>query len=81
MARRLMRRVDSRRDWFAICETWRDSRCDSSAMPVRLSPMLCHVRGRFGWRAENASDVAGFYEPEVGIYCPDCWEREFGDGA
>ena len=30
-----------------------------------------------GWRAELAPDDAGNDEPEVPVYCPACWEREF----
>ena len=31
-----------------------------------------------GWRAELAPDD-GVDETEVPVYCPACWDREFGD--
>jgi hypothetical protein len=34
-----------------------------------------------GWRAELAPDDEGVDALEVPLYCPDCWEREFGNAA
>lgn len=31
-------------------------------------------RSGSGWHAEEAADGARI------LYCPDCWDREFGDG-
>jgi hypothetical protein len=30
-----------------------------------------------GWRGVDATDVEEVDEPQVGIYCPESWEREF----
>jgi hypothetical protein len=32
-----------------------------------------------GWRADLARDDEGDDDLEVPVYCPECWEREFGD--
>jgi hypothetical protein len=31
-----------------------------------------------GWRAEPVTDDEELDPDELAIYCPNCWEREFG---
>jgi hypothetical protein len=34
-----------------------------------------------GWRADIADDLRDDDPPYVAVFCPECWEREFGDPA
>jgi hypothetical protein len=34
--------------------------------------------GACGWKAELADDPRDDKAPEIAIYCPDCYVREFG---
>jgi hypothetical protein len=31
-----------------------------------------------GWKAEIGDDLRDDDPPEVVMFCPECWEREFG---
>lgn len=50
-------------------------------MTVELACTACGTTTEdgTGWRAEIAPDDAGADVPEIAVYCPECWEREFGD--
>jgi len=46
----------------------------------RLTCVECGAttkRGQ-GWKTDPAVDDEGVDEPEVAVYCPACWRREFG---
>jgi hypothetical protein len=38
-------------------------------------------RRRGGWKAEIGDDLRDHDPPEVVVFCPECWEREFGNAA
>jgi hypothetical protein len=47
---------------------------------MRLVCVECGLQSEhgIGWRAELAADE-NTEDPELLTYCPECWEREFGD--
>ncbi len=76
-------------DWFdleaaAFPDDYHRGREEHARLYARIGFLRCiecSVKSRAGargWRAETAVNED---EPdEVAIYCPDCWELEFGPG-
>jgi hypothetical protein len=56
--------------------SWSDSRAETQLRPalVCVECRAVAAGGALQWRAYLS------YDGQVGIYCPDCAEREFGGG-
>ena len=59
---------------LSMCQKGRTKRDGSAARNVGRRPRP----GRVGWRAYRIDDPEDGDTPEIGFFCPDCADREFG---